>query len=114
VENDTHGDEGPMQVSSGWAKSALVEQYISAAKSRGIEITDDIQEFSSESINKVSKWPKWINPKDGKRSDAATAFVHPILETQSNLHLLLATKVVRVLFEGNHAVGVEYVTKYGS
>jgi alcohol oxidase len=112
AKNDTHGHDGPMQVSAGWSRSTLAEEYISVAKSRGIEVTDDIQDFSSESINKVSKWPKWINPIDGKRSDAATAFVHPILQTQSNLHLLLISKVVRVLFEGTRAVGVEFIPKY--
>jgi alcohol oxidase len=56
---------------------------------------------------------KWINPLTGRRSDAAHGFVHSVRNTQKNLHLLLESKAVRVIFEGTKAVGVEYVAKYG-
>ena len=55
---------------------------------------------------------KWISPSTGNRSDAAHGYVHPILDTQSNLHVLLQSKVVRVLWNHTTAIGVEYVTKY--
>jgi alcohol oxidase len=63
-------------------------------------------------VNKTTKYAKWINPGTGKRSDAAHAFVHPILDTQDNLNILLQSKVVRVLFDGVNAIGVEYVAKW--
>ena len=50
----------------------------------------------------------------GKRSDAAHAYVHPTTDKQDNLHLLVAAKVVRVLFNGTKAIGVKYVQKYTS
>ena len=70
----------------------------------------DLQDFKA--ANKSTKWAKWINPDTGRRSDAAHGYVHPVLDTQTNLHLLVQSKVVRTLFEGTMAVGVEYVKKY--
>ena len=70
----------------------------------------DLQDFKT--ANKPTKWAKWIDPVTGRRSDAAHGYVHPVLETQTNLHLLVQSKVVRILFEGTNAVGVEYLRKY--
>ena len=52
--------------------------------------------------------PKWIHPKTGRRQDAATCYLRPILETQTNLHVLTEKKVIRVLFNGDRATGVEF------
>lgn len=60
-------------------------------------------------MNKTGRWPKWINPNTAKRSDAAHGFVHCVRDEQDSLHLLTESKVVRILFEGTRAVGVEYV-----
>jgi alcohol oxidase len=65
-----------------------------------------------QAANLTTTFMKYINPDTGKRSDAAHGFVHPILDTQENLKLLLQSKAVRVLFEDNKAIGVEYVEKY--
>ncbi|CAE7191049.1 unnamed protein product [Rhizoctonia solani] len=54
-------------------------------------------------------WAKWINKDTGRRSDAASAYVHPIMAEQNNLHLRCNSKVARVIFEGNKAVGIAYV-----
>ena len=108
---ESHGYDGPLHVSRGGSTSALGEEFINVAKSLyGWESIDDAQDFHT--INKTSPWAKWINPHNGRRSDAAHGYVHPILDTQENLHLLVESKVVRVLFEGTKAVGVEYVRKY--
>lgn len=64
-----------------------------------------------ETVNKVGKWPKWINSDTGMRSDAAHAFIHPVA-TQGNLHVLTESKCIRVLFDGTKAVGVEYSKTY--
>jgi alcohol oxidase len=69
----------------------------------------DSQDFKT--IDRTSRLGKWMGP-DGKRSDAAYGYVHPILDSGDNLYLLAESKVVRVLFEGQKAVGVEYVRKY--
>jgi len=60
----------------------------------------------------LQRWARYVSP-DGKRQDAAHCYIHPLLQDghHSNLHLLLETKVVRVIFDESsppHAIGVEY------
>ena len=110
-DDETHGYEGPLHVSRGGSSSALAEEFIEGARTLyGWESVVDSEDFKT--LNCTSRWAKWIDPRTGKRSDAAHGYVHPILDTQDNLHLLLESKVVRVVFEGMKAVGVEYVKKY--
>lgn len=52
---------------------------------------------------------KWINEKDGHRSDVAHNYLFPELKRNKNLHLVVETKVKRVIFEGKRASGVEIV-----
>jgi alcohol oxidase len=46
------------------------------------------------------KWHRYVGP-DGKRQDAAHRYVHPLLQDghHPNLHILLESKVIRVLFD---------------
>ena len=96
-------------MSYGCTDFKFADEYIEAAKDYGFESTIDVNDFKT--VNKAGRWPKWIG-LDGKRSDAAHGFVHPVRDRQDNLHLLLESKVVRILFENSKAVGVEYVAKY--
>ncbi|KAI7975026.1 hypothetical protein EIK77_002379 [Talaromyces pinophilus] len=60
---------------------------------------------------------RYISP-DGKRQDAASRYLHPRLRDgkHPNLHVLLKTKIVRVLFDCDNkkAGGVEYIPKSGA
>ncbi len=49
-----------------------------------------------------------VNQKMGRRWSAARGFLKPVLK-RANLRLETGVKVERVLFEGNKAVGVEFV-----
>src|SRR5271155_2322810 len=102
-----------MHVSDTGSTHKLADQYIEVAKSHfGMEYVNDIMDFETAGSNKIAKIPKWINPTDGTRSDAATAFIQPLRSSHPNLHLLLKTKVSRIIFEGTRAVGVDIVAKY--
>lgn len=51
---------------------------------------------------------------DGKRQDAAHRYIHPLLQSEDypNLHIIVESKVIRVLFDESsppRATGVEYV-----
>jgi alcohol oxidase len=108
--DDNHGYDGPLHVSYGGSTYKLADDYIASSRSyAGFEYTTDVNDFHT--VNKTCRWPKWINPHTGTRSDAAHGFIHPVRDTQHNLHLLLQKKVVRVIFEGVTAVGIEYVAK---
>jgi len=102
-----------MHVSNTGSTHKLADQYIEVAKSHfGMEYVNDIMDFETAGNDKIGKLPKWINPIDGTRSDAATAFLQPLRSTHHNLHILFKTKVSRIIFEGTKAVGVEVVAKY--
>lgn len=71
------------------------------------EITD-LQ--SLDANNGIGRWSRYVSP-DGRRQDTAHAYLHPKLQDEKhpNLHVLVESKVVRVLFDENkRAVGVEY------
>jgi alcohol oxidase len=60
--------------------------------------------------NGLERWLRYVSP-EGKRQDTAHTYLHPKLEDgqHPNLHVLVESKVVRVLFdETKRAVGVEY------
>ncbi|KAH6913452.1 hypothetical protein BKA70DRAFT_1525728 [Coprinopsis sp. MPI-PUGE-AT-0042] len=69
-------------------------------------VGEDFNDFNSG--DKYARWPKYIDPNTGRRSDAAHAFVY---SQSHNPNLVVETemRVVRILFEGTKAVGVEYI-----
>ncbi|KDN42051.1 hypothetical protein RSAG8_07096, partial [Rhizoctonia solani AG-8 WAC10335] len=54
------------------------------------------------------RWAKWIDPATGTRQDAAHRYIHPLSDNK-HLHIMTATKAVRVTFDGSKATGVEVV-----
>ncbi|KAI1463231.1 putative alcohol oxidase [Daldinia caldariorum] len=92
---DTHGDDRPVQISK-------------AAKKLGWPEIEDLQ--SLDSINGTQRALRFISP-DGKRQDAAHAYLHPRLRDgqHPNLHVLVESQVIRVIIDDKkNAVGVEY------
>jgi choline dehydrogenase-like flavoprotein len=72
----------------------------------------DLQDL--EANGGFSKWHRYVSP-DGKRQDAAHRYIHPLLQSGShpNLHLLLESKVLRVIFDSSSppkAIGIEYIS----
>ena len=79
-----------------------------ASKEVGYPEIEDLQNLDSN--NGIQRWQRYVSP-DGKRQDTAHRYIHPKLEDgqHSNLHVLVESKVVRVLFDDKkRAVGVEY------
>lgn len=104
-----HGFQGPLQISRKQT-GRLGEEFLKVLIDYG-EIPQhlDLQDFKSG--HGVQRWDKWISPITGRRSDAAHGFIHPAMQENSNLQLLLHTRVKRVLFEDDLAKGVECVTE---
>lgn len=105
-----HGQTGPIHVSDGGFRAKVPEDdFIRAAKEVGFPEIQDLQNL--ESNNGFQRWLRYVGP-DGKRQDTAHRYLHPKLddETYLNLHVLVESKVVRVLFDANkRATGVEYI-----
>ncbi|EAU83180.1 alcohol oxidase AOX1 [Coprinopsis cinerea okayama7 len=102
-----HGDKGPVKISFAKKGNNVGEQFLDVVrqydKARPI---GDWNDFGSG--NKYGRWAKYIDPRTGRRSDTAHAFIY---NQPPNPNLVVETekRVVRVLFEGTKAVGVEYV-----
>ncbi|EJD00296.1 alcohol oxidase [Fomitiporia mediterranea MF3/22] len=105
--NDTHGYDGPIAISNGGQITALAHDFLRASDAIGVPFSDDIQDLNTAHASEI--WAKYVNRYTGRRSDAATAYVHSVMDVQTNLHLRTNSKVSRVIFEGNKAVGVAYV-----
>ncbi|OLN96794.1 Alcohol oxidase [Colletotrichum chlorophyti] len=104
-----HGTTGPVHISSGGFRIPEAENDIlAAAKQMGYPEIRDLQNLDSN--NGYERWMRYVCP-NGRRQDAAHTFLHPLLEDgeHPNLHVLVESKVIRVLFdEHKRAVGVEY------
>ncbi|EGN97564.1 hypothetical protein SERLA73DRAFT_184316 [Serpula lacrymans var. lacrymans S7.3] len=107
VNNDTHGYDGPIAISNGGQVTQLAQDFLRASDAVGVPFSDDIQDLNTSHASEI--WAKYINRHTGRRSDAATAYVHSVMDVQSNLYLRTNARVSRVIFEGNKAVGVAYV-----
>lgn len=81
--------------------------FIDAAAQVGYPEIKDLQTLDAN--NGIERWLKYVSP-EGKRQDTAHTYLHPKLESGKypNLHVLVESHVVRVLFDGKRAVGVEY------
>lgn len=105
---DSHGYEGPIQVSDGdYSVRSAEDDYIRVLESYGIPESKDMQSLDANHCCERSL--RYIS-KDGKRQDAAHTFLHPKLQdgNHPNLHVLVESKVIRVLFdEDKRACGVE-------
>ena len=100
-----------MQVSDGGFRSRGAEDaLVAAAVQVGYPELSDLNDLDSN--NGVARWPRWVSP-DGRRQDAATRYVHPLLRDgrHKNLHVLVRHKVLKVLLDGQgrRAVGVDLI-----
>ncbi|KNG52080.1 gmc oxidoreductase [Stemphylium lycopersici] len=104
-----HGHDGPIHVSDGGYRVPKAEDdFIQAAEQVGFPEIEDLQNLDEN--NGIQRWQRYVSP-DGKRQDTAHRYIHPKLEHNqyTNLHVLVESKVVRVLFDENkRANGVEY------
>ncbi|KAI0751823.1 alcohol oxidase [Daedaleopsis nitida] len=106
--NDTHGYDGPIAISNGGQITPVAQDFLRASHAIGVPFSDDIQDLKTAHGAEI--WAKYINRHTGRRSDAATAYVHSVMDVQNNLFLRCNARVSRVLFDANNtAVGVAYV-----
>jgi alcohol oxidase len=104
-----HGYDGPINVSDGGFRAKVAEDdFMTAAADYGLPEIHDLQNLDEN--NGFERWQRYVSP-EGKRQDTAHRYLHPKLEDgeHPNLHVLVESKVVRVLFdETKRAIGVEY------
>ncbi|KAI0126264.1 alcohol oxidase-like protein [Xylariales sp. AK1849] len=107
-DKEVHGYDGPIHVSSGTFRATKSESdFIEAAGKVGYPEHKDLQMLDAN--NGIERWQRYVSP-DGKRQDTAHTYLHPKLQDgkHPNLHVVVESQVLRVLFEGKKAVGIEY------
>jgi choline dehydrogenase len=101
-EDAYHGVGGPMTVAESRSMHPLVDTMIEAAQQAGHEHNPDFNGARQEGVGRFQ-----LTQRNGRRFSTADAFLHPVRE-RPNLTVLTRAYVLRLLFEGNRAVGVEY------
>ncbi|TVY82639.1 Alcohol oxidase [Lachnellula suecica] len=104
----THGSNGPTLVSGGPYRANRSEnEFIQAAEEIGYPEIKDLQDLDSN--NGVQRAMRYIDP-DGRRQDTAHKYLHPRLQDgkHPNLNVLVESQILRVLFQGKRASGIEY------
>ncbi|KAF8607376.1 alcohol oxidase [Ceratobasidium sp. AG-I] len=103
---ETHGYNGPLNVSYADCYADVAQQYLDVLTQRGVPLVEDKQDLKTG--HGCQRWAKWVDPVTGHRQDAAHRYIHPQASNKS-LHIMTETKIVRVVFDGTKATGVEVV-----
>lgn len=104
------GVGGPLRVTghpadaAGPAARRLCEAFLDATELTGIPRVEDTNAAPDGGVGYQPR-----NIWQGKRQSAAKAFLHPA-SSRSNLTVMANTDALRIVFEGNKAVGVEIRT----
>ena len=98
-----HGVGGPLSVSDSRSMHPVVETWIEAAGEAGIPHNEDLNGATQEGAGRYQ-----LTQRDGRRCSAAVAYLHPAA-ARGNVDVLTDARVYRILFEGERAVGVEYM-----
>ncbi|KAK0104843.1 hypothetical protein ONS95_005109 [Cadophora gregata] len=88
-----------------------MEDYLDASTAAGWDRTADPMDLKTG--NAFGPLAAWIDPKTGRRQDAAHVLIHPLMDSKStSLQLLTDHDVVRVLFDSSKkANGVEILSR---
>lgn len=98
-----HGAGGPLHVTDIQDNvHPLTHRFIEAAKEAGLPFNPDLNGASCEGVGYYQ-----ITTRNGFRASAARAYLAPAKRT-GRLKIETEALAIRLLFEGNQAVGVEY------
>ena len=106
-----HGNVGPLEVSNQKAAKPISQAYIDACANSQVRIRNDFNTGDNEG---AGFWQSTIfhsNKKNGQRCSTAAAYLSPNVKNRRNLEIITKANVVRIIFEGKKAVGVEYTHK---
>ena len=108
VDTEYRGAHGEMGVSDLRNEHPYCDAWIEAGSQLGIPQNDDFNAATTFGLGRYQ-----LSIRDGWRCSASRAFLRPVL-ARPNLHLQSGAQVTRVLFEGEKAVGVEWVPTDGT
>ena len=97
------GGDGPLVLERGPAENPLFTAFFSAAQQAGYPLTNDVNGYRQEGFARFDR-----NLHRGRRLSAARAYLHPVMN-RKNLKVETLAHVTKVVFDGNRAVGVDYL-----
>lgn len=102
LQGPLHGQGGPLWVADSRTGNPLHQRFMQAAQQAGFALNDD---FNGERMEGLGAYQ--LTQKNGERWSAARAYLLPHIGRRPNLQVHTGAQVLRVLFEGRRAVGVE-------
>jgi choline dehydrogenase-like flavoprotein len=103
-EGEYHGKGGPLSVSNVQSDNPMQGVFLDAARQAGFPIREDFNADEQEGIGLYQ-----ATQRNSERCSAARAYLSPHMGARANLHVETNSYATRILFEGQRAVGVEYV-----
>jgi choline dehydrogenase len=100
-EDAFHGAGGPMKVSESRSMHPLIETMLDAAVAAGHERNPDFNGARQEGVGRFQ-----LTQRGGFRESTADAFLRPA-QSRPNLEVIPRAMALRIVFEGDRAVGVE-------
>ncbi|MBA2739315.1 MAG: choline dehydrogenase [Nocardioidaceae bacterium] len=101
--DEWRGGSGPLVLERGAATNPLFGAFLEAAQQAGYPLTDDVNGYRQEGFARFDR-----NIHRGRRLSAARAYLHPV-RGRANLSVETLTHATRIVFEGDRAVGVDYL-----
>lgn len=99
-----HGGQGPLILENGPCTNPLFQAFFRAVQEAGYPLTTDVNGAKQEGFGSFDR-----NIHRGRRLSAARAYLHPVMKSRKNLHVICNALTSRVVFEGKRATGVEYI-----
>ena len=101
--SEYHGIGGPLKVSDLRLRLPIADFFIEAAKQIGIPWNDDYNGATQEGVSYFQQ-----TAHNGFRWSTAKGFLRPAMK-RDNMHLEVKAHTSKILFDGDRAVGVEYL-----
>ncbi|MBL4768470.1 MAG: GMC family oxidoreductase N-terminal domain-containing protein [Rhodobacteraceae bacterium] len=101
---DWHGTDGPLAISNLPDPQPMTRAFVQSCQEFGIPYNPDFNGQQQEGAGVYQ-----TNTKDGRRVSTAVGYLKPALK-RKNLTLQTGVLVKRIVFEGNRAIGVEYIS----
>lgn len=99
--NKYHGEGGPLWVSDQVSPHELSKAFVRACQSWGLPYNPD---FNGETQYGAGLYQ--VTCRDGRRRSSAVSYLGPV-RSRKNLTVMTGARALRILIEGNRAVGVE-------
>ena len=102
-DGEWHGLAGPLNVAKLRTDNSFHRIFLQAAREADFPIREDFNGSEQEGLGLYQ-----VTQKNGERCSAARAYIHLHLGKRPNLRVECRARVLRILVEGNRAVGAEY------